>query len=146
MGRALPTGLDGYILYRIEQACKRLETGRNVSEEPWLTKSQIMVALGKSSRTIDLWVKAGKIERMQDGSRAYFRRATPGNPVTTTTSTPQSIQASPELEKILLEIRDELRALRADNEKLRADLLKLEAGEVRNAPRKSWWKRFLYGP
>jgi hypothetical protein len=85
-------------------------------ESPWQTKSQMMVALGKSSRTIDLWVRAGKIERTMDGSRAFFRVVTPGNTVTQITSpTPP-----PELLAMLTEMRDELRALRAEVAALRA--------------------------
>jgi hypothetical protein len=107
-------------------------------ERPWMTKSQLAVALGRSSRTIDLWVKAGRVERMQDGSRAFFRLATDGNraiPVAPPATTP-------ELQQILLEIRDELRALRADNEALRAALGALPPAQLPAAG----WRRLIYGP
>jgi hypothetical protein len=78
-------------------------------EKPWVTKSQLAVALGRSSRTIDLWVKAGRVERMQDGSRAYFRLATPGSRATPIAHP----TTSPEVAQLLAEIREEVRALRA---------------------------------
>jgi hypothetical protein len=126
-----------------------------VSDEPWQTKSQIMVTLGKSSRTVDLWVRAGKIERMQDGSRAYFRVATPGNAVT-----PRNAPAeSPELLAMLAEMRDELRALRAEVSALRelpppqlppvtpGNTVTQDAMPLGNeALRRPWWRRLLYGP
>ena len=128
---------------------------------PWQTKSQIMVTLGKSSRTIDLWVRAGKIERMMDGSRAYFRLATPGNAVT-----PRNAPTdSPELLAMLTEMRDELRALRSEVAALRAlppaqlpsvtpgdavtqdDAPAGNAAQPGNAPQRGrWWRRLLYGP
>jgi hypothetical protein len=133
-------------------------------ETPWVTKSQLAVALGRSSRTIDLWVKAGRVERMQDGSRAYFRVATPGSRATPIAP----LSDAAELQQILLEIRDELRALRADNEQLRAALGALpppqlpvaeggnpemagnaqggsEALPRNGAQRIPWWRRWLYG-
>jgi hypothetical protein len=132
--------------------------GETPDERPWMTKSQLAVALGRSSRTIDLYVRAGRVERMQDGSRAFFRLATDGNRATTLRTPAEQ----PEMAQLLLEIRDELRALRADNEALRAALGALpsaqlpaaepEPGRVtqelpRNARRRGrFWRRFLYGP
>jgi hypothetical protein len=116
-------------------------------ESPWQTKSQIMVTLGKSSRTIDLWVRAGRVERMQDGSRAFFRLATPGNSVTRE----QPAAPPPELLAVLAEMRDELRALRAEVAALRAlPPAELPDGNAAlpayDAQRPRWWRRFLYGP
>lgn len=131
-------------------------------ESPWQTKSQMMVTLGKSSRTVDLYVKAGKIERMMDGSRAYFRLADPRNAVTSATTA----QSSPELLAMLAEMRDELRGLRDEVAALRSALppAQLPAGDAelpgsaelpadRNAPqpgnaplRRSWLHRLLFGP
>ncbi|MCA1670596.1 MAG: hypothetical protein LC793_25085 [Thermomicrobia bacterium] len=141
-------------------------------ESPWETKSQIMVRLGKSSRTVDLWVRAGRIERMQDGSRAYFRLATPGNAVTPA----QPAATSPELVALLTEMREELRALRAEVAALSAlppaqlppgyaalpgnaeTTHEQEAAPPASLPtrneaqpgnatqRRSWWRRFVYGP
>jgi hypothetical protein len=130
-------------------------------EAPWQTKSQMMVTLGKSSRTIDLWVRAGKIERMMDGSRAFFRVVTPGNTATLITSpTPP-----PELLAMLTEMRDELRALRAEVAALRAlppaqlpsvtpgDAVTQDATSPGNEAQpgkqmvtRHWWQRLLYGP
>jgi hypothetical protein len=134
-------------------------------EKPWMTKSQLAVALGRSSRTIDLWVKAGRVERMQDGSRAYFRVATPGSRATPIAHP----TTSPEVAQLLAEIRDELRALRADNERLRAALGALpppqlpvatpgdaeiagnaqggsEALRSQRVVARSWWRRLIFGP
>jgi hypothetical protein len=124
-------------------------------ESPWQTKSQMMVTLGKSSRTIDLWVRAGKIERMMDGSRAFFRVVTPGNTVTH----PATPAAPPELLTILTEMRDELRALRAEVAALRelppaqlpsvtpGDTVTQDDAPAGNAPlRHSWLHRLLFGP
>jgi hypothetical protein len=116
-------------------------------EAPWQTKSQIMVALGKSSRTIDLWVRAGKIERMMDGSRAFFRVVTPGNAVTQ----PATPDAPPELLAMLTEMRDELRALRSEVAALRAlPPAQLPAGNEaqpgNERQRWGWWQRLWFGP
>jgi hypothetical protein len=116
-------------------------------DAPWQTKSQIMVTLGKSSRTIDLWVKAGKIERMMDGSRAYFRVVTLGNTVTHAATPP----APPELLVMLTEMRDELRALRAEVSALSAlPPAQLPPGNEalpgKQVVTRHWWRRLLYGP
>jgi hypothetical protein len=130
-------------------------------DAPWQTKSQMMVTLGKSSRTIDLWVRAGKIERMMDGSRAFFRLATLGNAVTPG----NAAVPTAELQQILTEMRDELRALRAEVAALRelppAQLPPVTPGNTvtqdamppgnealpgKQVVTRHWWQRLLYGP
>ena len=122
-----------------------------MSDEAWLTKEQMLATIQRSERTLHLWVQAGRIERRMDGSRAYYRIATPGNSVT-----PRNDAEAPAW---AVELQQEIRALREEIASLRGAQREIEPSESaappqlppgdapqqRNAPlRRSWWRRLLF--
>jgi hypothetical protein len=121
-----------------------------MDEQPWLLKDAFAKSINRSDRTVDLYVKAGKVERQMIDGRAYFRMARPP-PERNAVTTRNEVVTTAELLEALRENTQELRALREAMERHEAAPT-LSEGDVtpRNDPQRRnavvrWWRRFVYG-